>query len=178
MTAGPSPHHAIMGPPQMESEIHEHEIHDVLRNERRVHTLKYLREFEGTVALRELSEEIACRETGESPPPRNIRESVYNSLHQTHLPKLDRLGVVDYDRNRKHIRLLEPAQEIDLYMELNAEDEVTWATYYRTVGIVALMTATLSDVGVGAFAVVPTAVWSAGFLGVLVVSLLYHRFER
>nr|WP_241431166.1 hypothetical protein [Halococcus thailandensis] len=130
------------------------------------------------VALRELSEEIARRETGESPPPRNIRESVYNSLHQTHLPKLDRLGVVNYDRNRKHIRLLEPAEEINLYMELNADDEVTWAIYYRTVGIVALLTAILADIGVGVFAVVPTAVWSVGFLGVFVISLLYHRFER
>ena len=167
----------------MDSEIHtheieEHEIHDVLRNERRVRTLEYLREFGGTVALRELSEEIARRETGESPPPRNIRESVYNSLHQTHLPKLDELGVVDYDRNRKLIRLLEPAAEVDLYMEVNAPPEVTWATYYRTVGIVALVTVILADVGLGAFAAVSVSVWSLGFLGVFVVSVLYHRFGR
>ena len=166
-----------MKPPQMESTIHEHEIHDVLRNERRVHTLKYLNEFEGTVSLRELSEEIARWETGESPPPRNIRESVYNSLHQTHLPKLDRLGVVDYDRDRKQLRLLEPAEQVDLYMEVTTEQEVTWATYYRTVGVIALVVVALADVGLAAFAAVPAAGWAVGFLGVFAVSMLYRRFE-
>lgn len=166
-----------MKPPQMESTIREHEIHDVLRNERRVHTLKYLNEFEGTVSLRELSEEIARRETGESPPPRNIRESVYNSLHQTHLPKLDRLGVVDYDRDRKQLRLLEPAEQVDLYMEVTTEQEVTWATYYRTVGVIALVVVVLADIGLAAFVAVPAAAWAVAFLGVFAASMLYQRFE-
>ena len=162
----------------MESPIHEHEIHDVLRNERRVHALKYLGEFEGAVSLRELSEEIARRETGQSPPPRNIRESVYNSLHQTHLPKLDELGVLEYDRDRKRVRLLEPAEQFDLYMEVTTEHEVTWATYYRTVGVVALAVVVLADVGLPAFAALPAAVWAGGFLGVFALSTLYQRFER
>ena len=166
-----------MKPPQMES-IHEHEIHDVLRNERRVHTLNYLDDFEGAVSLRELSEEIAHRETGQSPPPRNIRESVYNSLHQTHLPKLDRLGVLAYDRDRKRIRLLEPAEQFDLYMEVTGEEEVTWATYYRTVGIVALLVLALAEAGLPAFAAVSTAIWAVGFLGVFALSMLYQRFGR
>src|SRR5699024_6950403 len=154
--------------------LSEYEIHGILCNERRVHMLRYLDGFEEVVTLRELSEEIAQRETGESPPPRNIRESVYNSLHQSHLPKLAKLGVVDYDRNRKRIRLLEPVEEVNLHMEVTAEQEVTWATYYRTVGIIALLTIALSSIGVGAFAAVPVVVWAAGFLGVFAVSMLYR----
>ena len=73
------------------------EIHDVLSNERRQMVIDRLRESEGTLSARDLSEFIAERETGESPPPRNIRQSAYVSLHQTHLPKLDELGLVVLD---------------------------------------------------------------------------------
>ena len=39
-----------------------------------------------------------------------------------------------------------------------------------------IVTVVLADVGLGAFAAIPVAVWSLGFLGLFVVSLLYHRF--
>ena len=71
------------------TELEAVEIHDVLSNERRQMVLDRLRESGGTMSARDLSEYIAERETGESPPPRNIRQSAYVSLHQTHLPKLD-----------------------------------------------------------------------------------------
>jgi hypothetical protein len=77
--------------------LDEGDIHDVLRNERRRHTLELLRDNGETSSVRDLSEEVAALETGESPPPRNIRQSVYVSLHQTHLPKLDDLGIAVYD---------------------------------------------------------------------------------
>ncbi len=58
---------------------------------------------ERTWALSDLAEEIAAAETGERPPPRNKRQSVYVTLHQTHLPKLADHGVVDYDSERKTV---------------------------------------------------------------------------
>ena len=74
-----------------ESQLAPVEIHDVLSNERRQKVLELLRDngHDGSMTARELSERIAEHETGESPPPRNIRQSAYVSLHQTHLPKLD-----------------------------------------------------------------------------------------
>jgi hypothetical protein len=143
-----------------------------------MHTLNYLKKAEGTVTLRELSEEIATVETGESPPPRNIRESVYNALHQTHLPKLDRMGVVSYDRNRKLIQLSDTAEQVDLYMEVVPNQDITWSAYYRTVGIIALIIVILSEMGLPAFTAVSATVWAVGFLSLFAVSMFYHRFER
>lgn len=98
--------------------IPETEIHDLLRNERRRRTLKNLQRTVGTTTLRDLAERIAEEETGESPPPKNIRNSVYNSLHQTHLPKLHRRGIVEYESDRKTVRLTEEARSVDVYMEV------------------------------------------------------------
>ncbi len=124
----------------------EEQIHDVLRNERRRAVLTHLQRTIGSVSLRELSVSIAERESGESPPPTDLRESVYNSLHQTHLPKLDREGIVVYDRDRKTVALDESAREVDIYMEVVSPYGITWASFYRalaTIGLVVLLSVEL-----------------------------------
>jgi hypothetical protein len=62
--------------------------------------------------VRDLSEAVATLETAEDPPPRNKRQSVYVSLHQTHLPKLHELGIVTYDADSKAVTLSESAHEV------------------------------------------------------------------
>lgn len=124
------------------------EVHEILRNNRRRAIVEILRETVGAISLRRLSELIAERETGESPPPRGQRESVYNSLHQTHLPKLDDWGVVAYDSDRKTIHLEEGAREVYVQMEVISWFGITWADYYRSLGVVGLTTIVAAELGV------------------------------
>lgn len=119
-------------------QLEEEQIHDVLSNERRKRTLELLKNETGVVELRTLSEWIAEAESGESPPPKKVRQSVYNSLHQTHLPKLDRHGIIEYDDDRKTISLRSKARTVDLYMEVLTPYGITWSTYYRTMAVVSL----------------------------------------
>lgn len=98
------------------STLEEGEIHDILRNGRRRAVIEFLSEHDGRATIRELSEYIATLESGENPPPRNVRQSVYVSLHQTHLPKLDGLGVVDYDTDSKEVELHDRASHVKAYM--------------------------------------------------------------
>lgn len=112
------------------------EIHDVLRNDRRREVLAMLQDREGEVSIRELAERIAAIESGEDPPPRNLRQSVYVSLHQTHLPKLDDLAIVDYDTNSKTVRLRDRSNAIEPYMgrvEPAVDRVPAWA--YLVVGV-------------------------------------------
>ncbi|WP_276258511.1 DUF7344 domain-containing protein [Haloglomus litoreum] len=127
--------------------IDRSEVYEILRNDRRRATIEVLRKKLGSVSLRALSEAIAERETGESPPPRNVRESVYNSLHQTHLPKLDERGVIEYDRDRKTVQLEDGAREVYVHMEVVNEYGITWADYYRSLGVLALMTIVAGSLG-------------------------------
>lgn len=128
--------------------------------------------------MRELSVSIAERESGESPPPTNLRESVYNSLHQTHLPKMDREGVVIYDKDRKTVELDGPAREVDLYMEIVAPYGITWASYYRllcTVGFLGFLAAQTDLFG---FSVVDEVLLVTLLLVALGLSASYQLWNR
>jgi hypothetical protein len=167
-------------PPSIEP-IAETDIHDVLRNERRRRTIEHLQQDTGPISLRELSEAIAAAETGETPPPRNIRESVYNSLHQTHLPKLDSLGVVSYDMDRKSITIENRARDVDLYMEVVTEYGITWGEYYRALGVLALSAVVAVELGVPVLASIGPLAIASVFLAVIGGSICYqfwtHRWR-
>jgi hypothetical protein len=145
-------------------------IHEILQNDRRRATIEVLRDRLGQVSLRDLAETIAERETGQSPPPRNARESVHNSLHQFHLPKLDEQGVVTYDRDRKTIKLEENAREVYVHMELVTRYGITWADYYRSLGVLALMTVVAAELGVPGLAELEPLLLATVFLVVFGLS--------
>ena len=148
-----------------ERSLAETEIHDVLRNERRRLVLKRLREAGGTQTVSDLAEHIASVESGESPPPRNVRQSVYVSLHQTHLPKLDTLGIVSYDEEANDVRLSEHADEVSVYLEVVPRYGLSWAEFYLGVAVVGGLLLLAHVVGVPGMAALPP-------LGVAALSLV------
>ncbi len=116
-------------------QLDEVDVHDVLSNERRQVTLEILRDNGDSMTTRELSERVAERETGEQPPPRNIRQSAYVSLQQTHLPKLDRLGIIDYDGDAKQVSLTGEAEQV-----VGAMDAERGRTHFELVVTAAALT--------------------------------------
>mgnify|MGYP000274207228 CR=1 FL=1 len=160
------------------SQLAETDIHDILRNDRRRRVLRHLQESVGTVTLRELSETIAAHESGETPPPRQLRQSVYNSLHQTHLPKLDDENVVDYDKQRKTVSLRSGARDVSVYMEVVTKYGITWADYYRGLSTLALVTITAVEIGTPVLDGLPTLGVACAFLAVIAVSTAYQLWTR
>lgn len=156
----------------------EDDIHDILSNDRRRRTIKELQNCLGEVSLRDLTEMIAEAETGQVPAPRDVRQSVYNSLHQTHLPKLDEQGIIEYDSDRKTILLTEKSRHIDIYTEVVTRYGITWSQYYRTLGILALLVSFLAALDAPFFSTVDTALWVGGFLGMFVLSSVAQLWSR
>ncbi|MFC5366395.1 DUF7344 domain-containing protein [Salinirubrum litoreum] len=154
------------------------DIHDILCNQRRRHALNHLRRRRETVSLAELADAVAEQETGQASPPADLRQSVYNSLHQTHLPRLDAEGVIEYDPDGKEIRLTESAREVEVYMEVFTRYGVTWAEYYRLLGTVGLCVVLLATLEMGPFALVPPVVAVTFFLVLLAVSTVYQLVTR
>jgi len=163
---------------ESDSSIDPEEIHDILRNDRRRHVLEYLTRRLEPVSLRDLAERIAVWETGKSPPPTNIRQSVYNSLHQTHLPKLDATGIVEYDKNRKRVKLCEQAREIDPYMNVVTRFGISWRAYYRTLGVLGLCAIVAAETGVPVFTAIGPLALATGLLVVFAVSTAYQLWSR
>jgi len=89
-------------------------IHELLRNSRRRAVLRIIHQQREATA-REIAEQIATEETGESPPSRDDRQSVYISLIQTHLPKLDETGTIEYDERAKRVSLGPAVDQLAAY---------------------------------------------------------------
>jgi hypothetical protein len=161
-----------------EGELDPSEIYNVLRNDRRRHALKRLRDIEDTISVDALAEHIATIETGESPPPGDVRKSVYVSLHQTHLPKLDDLDIIDYDQRDQTIELRDRAEEVEVYMEVVPKENISWATYYlglSVLGVVTLLTVEFDLLFVSSFGM---GFWSWYFLALFSLSALYHAYTE
>jgi hypothetical protein len=154
--------------------IPEQEVYTLLSNPRRLRTVDYLRRCPDAVSLRELSEIIATAESGKTPAPRKVRATVYVSLHQTHLPKLDELGIVDYDCNRKQVRPLTPARQLGPYMDVMTRFGVSWGDYYRLLGVVGLFVVLGAQMGLPAVSAVDSLLWTTAFLGLFAVSTTYQ----
>lgn len=154
------------------------DIHDVLSNERRQMVLTLLQEENEPMTARELSERIAEIETGESPPPRNIRQSAYVSLHQTHLPKLDELGIVEYDQSTKTVSLHDRAKQVRVYMEAVPRYGISWSEYYFGVAVLGVLLVAASLIGVPVVASVSGLTWAVVVLFVLAGSALYQTIQQ
>lgn len=156
----------------------EGEIHDVLRNDRRRLALEALQENGGRASVRDLSEIVAIAETNEDPPPRNKRQSVYVSLHQTHLPKLDELGIVDYDADDKKVELQERMEEIEVYMEVVPRYELSWGEFYFGIGLLGLLSMIATIRGIPVVAELGPAFVGSFLFVVLLISSAYHVYTQ
>jgi DNA-binding transcriptional ArsR family regulator len=148
----------------------ESDVYTVLSNRRRRDTLETLLRTQDEVTVRELSEIIAAKEAGERPAPRDVRESVYVSLHQTHLPTLDEHGLVEYDQDRKLVRSNRRARDVGPYLDVRTAVGVSWVGVYQWLGIVGLcaMVATIADLPV--IGMLPPLLVGSGFLGLFALA--------
>ena len=160
-----------------EYKLGEEQIHDILSNERRKRTLDFLKRKREEVELRTLAERLAELESGESPAPKCVRQSVYNSLHQTHLPKLNELDIIEYDKDRKTISLRSEARTVDLYMEVLTPYGVTWSTYYRTLGVIGLLAIVVDQLDLLVASDYPLLI-AGGFLLLVAGSTAYQLYSN
>jgi DNA-binding transcriptional ArsR family regulator len=138
-------------------------VFTMLSNARRRHVIHYLKQRGERVTIRELSRQVAAWENGVETDDLDYkqRKRVYTSLHQTHLPKLDDAGIVDYDRDRGTVALGTGASELEVYMEIVPEKELPWSVYYLGLGVISLALVSLVWLDVFPFAGVPDAALAA-----------------
>ncbi|WP_418286691.1 DUF7344 domain-containing protein [Halorubrum sp. DTA46] len=160
------------------SRVTTDEMFDVLKNERRRAVLRYLIEHEGCGELSDVAEHIAAAENDTTIQQLSSQERkrVRIALYQCHLPKMDSLQLVEYNKPRGTIELREAASEFEPYLDLDRTHVRGSLSSSRgviafAVGVVTLVTA--GTLGLGPLSAVPPTWWT--LLSVLAVVGLAAR---
>lgn len=109
-----------------EDTIEKDELFHLLKSERRRRALRYLLDAEEEpVRMRTLAEEVAATEydTTVEALSSDERQRVYITLYQSHLPQLDRAGVIEYNQSRGRITTNPLIEEFDAYLERSGGDD-------------------------------------------------------
>jgi hypothetical protein len=153
-----------------ESTLSPEDAYEVLSNARRRHVIHCLLQKEGGISLRELSRQVAAWENDLEPDEvtSKQRKRVYTALHQSHLPKMDDTGAIEYDSDRSIVSPTDRVADLRLYLEVVPEDEIPWSVYYTGIGIVCGGCALLSWAELIPFSLLGGYAW-AGLTALLVI---------
>lgn len=90
----------------------------LLSSRRRRNVLHALYEAEGVSTVADLARQLAAWETDQTPSTISSKERkrAYTALRQTHLPKLAKHGIVEYDANRGTVRLTDSGRQFRPYL--------------------------------------------------------------
>ena len=161
------------------TDISEDELFDVLSNQRRrfaVHLLK--REEDDSIAIGDMAEQIAAWENGieTTEITGNERKRVYTALQQSHLPKMDKAGVIDFNKNRGIVEPMPAMTDVDVYMDVVEGREIPWSDYY--LGLSGVAVALVGAVWLGAwpFVLLPEFAWTVAIVVAFAFSAITHKY--
>jgi hypothetical protein len=162
-------------------DLSKSDIFDLLRNQRRRFVLHYLKNHpDEEVTIGTLADQVAAWEYGTSceEVTSTQRKRVYTTLQQSHLPKMDDAGIVDFDSDRGTVTPKEVVADITIYMEIVPVREFAWHEYYLGLGAVctALMAAVWA--GIWPFAFAPPIIWGTVISAVLALSAVVHVYSQ
>ncbi|GAA0231538.1 hypothetical protein ACFFQF_25790 [Haladaptatus pallidirubidus] len=154
-------------------------IFHILQTQRRRDALRYLKSTDGPIEMRDLAEQVAAWEndTTVRKLSSNERQRVYIALYQSHLPKLDNEGIIEYNQSRGIVERGPLADQFDPYLDTpgeiadenatdaNAVDDsdagLPWLRYYRRLTAIGIALVSSAWVGIRPFSLVPDLVWGA-----------------
>ncbi|ARS91804.1 DUF7344 domain-containing protein [Natrarchaeobaculum aegyptiacum] len=151
-------------------------IFELLKNRRRREVLSYLLEADETVTLGELAEQIAAWEndTDVNALSSDQRKRVYVALYQTHLPKMDDAGIVEYDQDRGLISLADNADLLMMYLDTDTHKQDRWDRWYAALSVAGLLVVGGALVGVPPLTILPTLGVAGGVVVAFLVLSIVH----
>ena len=159
-----------------DSQLSTDTVFQTLGNRRRRYTLHYLRLEDRPVPIRELSEQLSAWELGKectAVTPKE-RKRLYTALHQTHLPKMHRLGVVEYDRNRGIVSLTDHINQFDIHLDVVPRNDLPWSQFYLALGGVLTTLVVVAALGIPPFTALGGFGYAVAVAGLFTLVAAYH----
>jgi hypothetical protein len=91
---------------------------------------------------------------------------------------LDAAGVLAYDADRKLIELLDSAREVERYMTMTTVFGISWAEYYRGLGVFGLFLVVAALANVPLISAVPPLAWASTVLATFAISSAYQLWGQ
>lgn len=115
-------------------ELTKDDVFEILSSSRRRQILAYLYRHGGEADLRSLARNTATKET-DGPVDDDVAKRFYISLYQTHVPKLEEVGLVRYDRDTKVVELTDRIDEVGHILNEDSTPDRPWPLYYGTLAL-------------------------------------------
>lgn len=157
------------------------DVFEVLSNERRRYVLRAMRKREDeTLNLSTLAEQVAAWEQDVSPPEVSYheRKNVYTALQQTHLPKMDEAGAINYDKHRGDIEWDQYTDEFDYYLTIVPSGTLVYSHYYLSLGAGSFVFSILLALGFLQVPFVSELVLAGILIGVFTSLSVIHLLHR
>lgn len=162
-------------------------VFHLLQSERRRCALQCIADRDALIDTRTLSEQVAAWEYGTAVEDltSDQRQRVYISLYQSHLPKLDEHGIVNYDQSSGVVAPTSLTDALVAYLSVDAEgtaDRDRWTTHYLVLSVSSALVLAATWQQVSIFRSIPAlvvgALVAASFGASALGEWAYRRFRR
>ncbi|KPN31771.1 hypothetical protein SY89_02524 [Halolamina pelagica] len=158
----------------MSHTLTDSEFYRVLSCQRRRLAIEFLWDAAVPTPLPAVADAVAAVEAGVDPAPRALRESVYTSLRQTHVPTLERYGLVaDADGG---LRATPAAKRVVRRLRDTGPFGLRWSEQYRAIGVLGLCSVVAALAGVPLFAAFDPLLPAIVSLAAYAVTSAYHAW--
>ncbi|WP_049985353.1 DUF7344 domain-containing protein [Halobellus rufus] len=177
-TGEPLQEDAVDETPDEESSLPKDEIFDLVSNHRRRYVIHYCKQADGPVPLSDLAEQVAAWEHDKEIRALTSaeRKTVYTSLQQTHLPRLDRAGVIEFEGGT--VALTEKADRLNIYLDIVPENSISWGMYYLGLSAFACLVVAALWLELLPTGSIPALVYPTLVVVVFAASSAYHAYTN
>lgn len=153
-------------------------IFEVLSSSRRRRLLYHLYDRDGEAHLRDLAEDTAADEFGRPLEEDQIKR-IYIAFYQTHIPKLEELKLISYDRDEQWVTLEDTVEELAHVLPAHPRHVSRWPLVYAFVGVISVAVGALGWMNMTWFADATTVSALALALGISLIAVsALHMWVR
>jgi hypothetical protein len=171
----------LPGDDQPEDRPSREALLEAVNNRRRRYALHYLQTYGGRepVDLADVSRQVAAWERGVGVDVISYeeRKNVHTSLYQFHAPKLDEIGLIDYQKRRSTVRLTEHGENLTLVIDVD-DERFGVPSYVPVLSGLSVTTVVGAWLGVPVISAVPNIAWAALVASAFVLTSVLLVRER
>jgi hypothetical protein len=169
------------GDTDYQTDLSEDDAFDILSNSRRRYVVQVLKDEAGTIQIGPLAEQIAAWENNVAVADlsHDQRKRVYTALQQSHLPKMDDAGIIDFDKDRGVVQPTTALENVDTYLDRTKENHVPWSMYYLGLSVSGIAFLATKLLGILPVTVLSGHSIAVSFLFVCsLFALVHYSYER